>query len=258
MPQPQVSLFLTTYNWPEALALVLQSISQQTTLPDEVILADDGSGASTKKVIDQYREHLPIPLIHCWQEDNGYRINAIRNKAIAQAKYPYIIQIDGDIILDKHFISDHLNFARKGRFIIGRRLQLSASDTKQFCYHKTYATANSFRNKIVAMLHQILLYNSKTVKGVRGCNLAFWKEDAIAINGYDEDMTSKGPNDKEFSARLVHAGVKAYNLKFYANAFHLYHGEEGLRNNYEQVNSIYLDTLRTRKRKCKNGLTKIS
>jgi len=258
MPQPQVSLFLTTYNWPEALALVLQSISQQTTLPDEVIIADDGSGAATKKVIDQYRELLPFPLIHCWQEDNGYRINAVRNKAISQAKYSYIIQIDGDIILDKHFISDHLYFARKGRFIIGRRLQLSESDTEQFCDRKTYSTANTFRNKTVAVLHQKLLYNSKTVKGVRGCNLAFWKDDAIAINGYDEDMTSKGPNDKEFSARLVHAGVKAYNLKFYANAFHLYHGEEGLRNNYEHVNSVYQDTLTNRKIACKNGLTKIS
>ena len=258
MPQPQVSLFLTTYNWPEALALVLQSIGRQTTFPDEVIIADDGSDPETKNIIDQYRELLPFSLIHCWHEDNGYRINAIRNKAIAQANNPYIIQIDGDIILHENFISDHLDFARKGRFIIGRRLQLSESDTKQFCNLKTYSTTNAFRNTIVAILHQKLLYNSKTVKGVRGCNLAYWKEDAIAINGYDEDMTSKGPNDKEFSARLVHAGVKAYNLKFYANAFHLYHGEEGLRSNYEHVNSIYQDTLKNHKITCKNGLTKIS
>jgi len=258
MTQPQVSLFLTTYNWPKALALVLQSIAQQTILPNEVIIADDGSKEETKNLIDQYKKSLPFPLIHCWQEDNGYRINAIRNKAIKQAKYPYIIQLDGDMILHPNFIADHLSFARKERFIIGRRLQLTQSDTLSFCENQSYTLSPAFRNKLVAVLHQQLLYDSTSVRGVRGCNLAFWKEDANIVNGYDEDMTSKGPNDKEFCARLVNAGIKAYNLKFYANAFHLHHGEEGLRSNYEQVNSVYQETLRTRKIKCKNGLTKLS
>lgn len=39
-----VALLLTTYNWPEALGLVLESVSKQSHLPDEVIIADDGSG----------------------------------------------------------------------------------------------------------------------------------------------------------------------------------------------------------------------
>ena len=33
------------------------------------------------------------------------------NKAILAANNPYIIQIDGDIVLDAHFIEDHLRFA---------------------------------------------------------------------------------------------------------------------------------------------------
>ncbi|MBI9062506.1 MAG: glycosyltransferase family 2 protein [Marinilabiliaceae bacterium] len=258
MSQPQVTLFLTTYNWPEALALVLQSISQQTTLPDEVIIADDGSGAATKKVIDQYRELLPFPLIHCWQEDKGYRINAVRNKAIAQANNPYIIQIDGDIILDKNFIADHLNFAKKGRLIIGRRQQISKNKSLVFCDKKGYTPIKSFRNKLIAILHHHFLYDSTSIKGVRGCNMAYWKEDAITVNGYDEDWIGKGPDDKDFAVRLIHAGIKAYNLKFYALANHLYHGDEGLRDNYGKNQKLYSETLKTRKTKCKNGLTKIS
>ena len=41
---PSCSMIVSTYNWPQALELVLLSIKKQTLLPDEVIIADDGSG----------------------------------------------------------------------------------------------------------------------------------------------------------------------------------------------------------------------
>ena len=40
------SLIITTYNWPEALRLVLSSINNQSVLPNEIIIADDGSRES--------------------------------------------------------------------------------------------------------------------------------------------------------------------------------------------------------------------
>ena len=39
----KIALIITTYNWPDALELVLESVKVQTILPDEVIIADDGS-----------------------------------------------------------------------------------------------------------------------------------------------------------------------------------------------------------------------
>lgn len=257
MKKPRVSLFLTTYNWPQALTLCLQSLMHQTVLPDEVIVADDGSGEATRGVVEHFKTIAPFDLVHCWQPDDGYRINAIRNKAIAAASHPYIIQLDGDIIAHPRFVADHLAFARPGRFVIGRRNKISKADTQRFCEDGKADKLHSFRNSLVAILHQHLLYNHTSVKGVRGCNVAFWKEDAYKVNGYDLSMTSKGPNDKEFCARLVNAGVKAYNLKFYAIAYHLYHGEEGLRTNYEQVNGIYRETLASGKVTCGRGLNEI-
>jgi len=257
MKKPRVSLFLTTYNWPQALTLCLQSLVNQTVLPDEVIVADDGSGEATRQVVERFKTIAPFDLVHCWQPDEGYRINAIRNKAIAAASHPYIIQIDGDIIAHPKFVADHLAFARPGRFVVGRRNNISKIDTQRFCEEGKADKLHSFRNQLVAILHQHLLYNHTSVKGVRGCNVAFWKEDAYKVNGYDLSMTSKGPNDKEFCARLVNAGVKAYNLKFYAIAYHLHHGEEGLRTNYEQVNGVYRETLATGKVACSRGLNEI-
>ena len=48
----QISLIITTYNRPDALLLVLKSIEHQSLVPNEVIIADDGSNAKTQELID--------------------------------------------------------------------------------------------------------------------------------------------------------------------------------------------------------------
>ena len=106
------SLIICTYNWHEALALVLSSIASQSILPDEVIVADDGSDESTAKVIMKYAEIMPIPIVHSWQEDIECRIPRSRNRAIAKAKFEYIIMIDGDTVLHKDFVKDHKRVAK--------------------------------------------------------------------------------------------------------------------------------------------------
>ena len=100
------SLIISTYNWPEALDLVLKSVLRQTTMPSKVIIADDGSKAETRLLVEEYKKIFSVPLIHVWQEDNGFRLATIRNKAISNSNFTYIIQIDGDVILNKNFIKD--------------------------------------------------------------------------------------------------------------------------------------------------------
>jgi glycosyltransferase involved in cell wall biosynthesis len=99
----------------------------QTVLPNEVIIADDGSKSDTKVLIDYYQTIFPVPLIHIWQEDIKNRKPRIMNKAIAKAQYDYIIEIDGDIIMNKHFVEDHLQFAQKGFYLFGSRVNIQPS-----------------------------------------------------------------------------------------------------------------------------------
>ena len=80
-----ISLIVTTYNRPDALRLVLDSISRQTRLPDEVVVADDGSGDETRRLLENTAAGFPVPLRHVWQEDKGFRAGTARNKAIAAA-----------------------------------------------------------------------------------------------------------------------------------------------------------------------------
>lgn len=52
--------------------------------------------------MEEFKKQSTVPVIHVWHEDNGFRLTVIRNKAIAKASMDYIIQIDGDIILNHH------------------------------------------------------------------------------------------------------------------------------------------------------------
>ena len=82
----KISLVITTYNWPQALAAVLDSVRLQTLLPLEILIADDGSSDETRQLIRTNAEGFPCPIQHVWQEDNGFQAAAIRNKAASRAK----------------------------------------------------------------------------------------------------------------------------------------------------------------------------
>ena len=94
--QIMLSVIVTTYNWPQALKLVLEALAAQVVPNMEVIVADDGSGQETKAMIESMRQIFSCPLHHVWQEDEGFQAAKIRNKAIILAAGEYVIFIDGD------------------------------------------------------------------------------------------------------------------------------------------------------------------
>ena len=257
MKNLKTSLFLTTHNWPDALALCLKSILAQTVLPNEIIIADDGSTNDTKELIDEFRSLSPVPIEHIWIEDKGYRINVIRNLAIKAAKNSFIIQIDGDVILDKNFVKDHLIFAKPNRFNVGRRVRINKENTEKLCRKREISGLYYFRNYVLCLIHNYLIYSSKKVKGLRGCNVAYWKSDALKVNGYNEDMIGKGPEDKEFGARVLNTGVEGFNLRNYAICFHLDHGDEGRVVDYQNLTNMYRHAVESGLTQIKNGIEKL-
>src|SRR5690606_26583341 len=90
-PPASISLVVTTCNWKEALALVLASIARQTRLPDEVVIADDGSREDTAALLAAASRGYPVPLRHAWQPDLGFRVGRARNLAIAAARGEYVL-----------------------------------------------------------------------------------------------------------------------------------------------------------------------
>ena len=104
----KLTLIITTYNWPDSLLLVLKSILNQTVLPDEIIIADDGSGSETRELISKFKKDTNLNIIHSWQDDIGFRAAKSRNNAIIESTGDYIVLIDGDVILHPNFLEDHI------------------------------------------------------------------------------------------------------------------------------------------------------
>lgn len=262
----KVSLLIATYNWPEALSLVLQSVQNQSVLPNEIIIADDGSKNETRQLIDNFKTTTAIELHHVWQEDNGFRLAKIRNKAIAKAQFEYIIQIDGDIILHKDYIKDHINYAAKNSFITGPRVLLSKEATQLALKNKTI-NFNPFTKNIKNRFNAVYLpfvnrfIESKTspleklIFKVRGCNMSFWRQDLLEVNGYDEQFKTWGREDSELASRLIKKGVGLRKLRLAGIQYHLDHNEQD-KNNIELNNAILEKNKATSSFWCENGISK--
>lgn len=233
MSYPNCSLIAATYNWPEALELFLLSVLNQSVLPNEVIIADDGSREDTKQLIEKFKQIFPIPLIHLWQEDKGFLLATIRNKAIAIAKNDYIIQVDGDIIMNNHFIEDHLSFAQKKHYLYGSRVNIQEPFLPEL-FSKKIIDFNFFSKGIKKRGRTIrlpfLMNFAKSVdqrsRKLRGCNMSFWKEDFVKINGYNESIEGWGMEDSEMIQRLHNIKIKGKRLKYAGIAYHIYHKEQ--------------------------------
>ena len=68
------SLIISTYNRSDALELCVKSVLRQSLLPDEIIIADDGSKEDTGELIHQLAASSEVPIIHVWHEDLGFRL----------------------------------------------------------------------------------------------------------------------------------------------------------------------------------------
>ncbi len=256
----KATLILSTYNRPDALALCLESIIRQSVLPREVIIGDDGSTEKTRQIIENYQNTFPVPLLHVWQEDQGFRLAKARNKCLAKARYEYIIQIDGDLILHRDFIKDHLNFARKGYYIKGGRVNIKEKLTHKLCaqgkyFHPGFFTPGLKRRENSLHLPFIarkLALHRKTKPGL-GCNMSFWREDALAINGYDEYFVGWGGEDFDFAMRLFHLGRQKIALKFAGIVFHLWHNDLHMQNKKKNFD-YYYQKVEQKAVRCKQGM----
>lgn len=258
----RTALLLSTYNWPEALEVVLKSVLNQVRLPDEILIADDGSGDETKKVIQQFQSSLSIPVQHFWQKDKGFRKSKIINKVIAQVDIDYIIQIDGDCILHPFFIDDHLNAAQKNTYIFGSRVNIKPSAVPKILHKSSVqfplfsrSIKNYTRNIRIPFLQRIYkpkpVFSTKT----RGCNLAYWRRDYINVNGYDEEMEGWGREDTEFIKRMLNKGVQGKRLRYGGIVYHIYHPENS-KDNLDNNDRIQKITERSNRSWCKEGIHK--
>jgi glycosyltransferase involved in cell wall biosynthesis len=231
MQPDTVSLIVTTYNWPQALATVLASARAQTRLPDEVIIADDGSGPDTRALLRSIATDFPVPLRHVWQEDQGFRAARARNLAICAASGDYVVLLDGDMVMHPHFISDHAAAAASGSFVQGSRV-LAGERFSDRLLQDPRLRPRFFSGDIerrrhtlrLPLLSRLYLSLSRGVpRMIKSCNQGWWRQDLLRLNGFDERMHGWGREDDELALRAMFAGISCRQLRLSGLAFHLHH-----------------------------------
>ncbi len=259
----KISLIISTYNWVEALEMCLLSILNQSTKPFEILVADDGSRNETKELVDFYRGKFDIPLLHVWQEDKGFRLAKIRNKAILKSTGNFICQIDGDIILHKKFIEDYLKVIEPNYYYRGSRVKLNKELSEKICKSKqiyinifTSGLENRFNSIRIGLLHLIMGKARNEYKRALGCNMGFWKEDLLKVNGYSNDLVGWGHEDEELCVRLINNGIFKKRIKHKAIVYHIHHEERNsdLSDFHDNlIKKVYLEGVL----KTKNGLNEL-
>jgi len=243
------ALLISTYNWPQAFHVVLQSAIQQTVAVNEILIADDGSTAETKELIEQLQKQTSIPLKHFWQEDKGFRKSKILNKAIAGTKVDYIIQVDGDCIMHPRFVEDHLKAATKGVYLYGARVNILPDFVDAILSKlqlKFSIFSKEIKNKSRAIHAPFLSGFYKTHDGVsgkfRGCNVSFWRKDVIDVNGYNEDFEGWGREDSDLVIRMSNNGIRAKRLRYAGIVYHIYH-KINSKHNFEENDKRQNETI---------------
>ncbi|MCA9264406.1 MAG: glycosyltransferase [Planctomycetales bacterium] len=233
------AVIISTYNSPHALRQTLLGFLLQTHTNFEILVADDGSDGSTAAVLDE-ETFSPLNLRHVWHEDRGFRLSAIRNRAIAQTSADYIIFSDGDCVPREDFVASHLRECRPGYFIAGGRVNIPEAIHSRWTDHDILSRRvfdPHFLGQSAPHLGKMGRRLRPQPAGLRrlwdlftyrhcvfsGSNASAWRGDLERVNGFDEGFAGYGSEDRDIGIRLRNAGLRSRYLKYSLVQLHLDH-----------------------------------
>lgn len=234
----KASVIISTYNQPDWLENVLWGYENQTEKDFEIIIADDGSGEETRKLIQKFIGESKLKITHVWQEDEGFQKTKILNKAILQTISDYLIFTDGDCIPRNDFVQTHLRLRKPNVFLSGGYFKLSEAISKritketienQACFDLKWLIEHGLKktfkaNKLTTSPFKAWFLNTFTPTKATfdGMNVSGWKQNVIAVNGFDERM-QYGGEDRELGERLMNYGIEFKQVRYSAICVHLHH-----------------------------------
>jgi glycosyltransferase involved in cell wall biosynthesis len=235
----KISIVVPTYNRADALVMVLRALADQQEGDFEVLVADDGSGPETAATIARLAPDLPYALHHVWQPDEGFRLAMIRNRAIATASGDYLLFLDGDCLPLPDYIAQHRRLAAPGWFVTGNRILLSPGLTRRaierglaiWQWGRLAWIKARLQGDIHLLVPLLRLRNRSRVRetwiGTEGCNMAAWRSDCLALNGFDESFVGWGYEDSDFAQRLLLSGCRRRATRWNVPVLHLWHQAGG-------------------------------
>jgi glycosyltransferase involved in cell wall biosynthesis len=235
-----ISVIVSTYNRLDALNATLRSLVRQAEKNFEIVVADDGSGPQTRELVRTWAAKLDVPLRHVWQEDRGFRLAEIRNRAIAASAGDYLIFLDGDCVARPDFVAAHRALAEVGYFVGGNRVLASQALTQDilarnlepehwslsaWAAHRARGDINRLLPLMSLPLGPLRKRHAGEWEGVRGGNFAFHRADLERVDGFETSFTGWGLEDSDIVIRMIRSGVRRKDGRFATGVLHLWHPE---------------------------------
>jgi glycosyltransferase involved in cell wall biosynthesis len=235
-----ISVVVATYNREDALDAVLRSLASQEDHNFEVVVADDGSGPATRRLVQSWVPTLGARLIHVWHQDRGFRLAEIRNRAILRCSGTVCIFIDGDCIVRPNFVAVHRRLAEPGWFVAGNRVLLGRPLTERILSERLRpehwrlaawiaarrsGDVNRLLPFVTLPLGPLRKLDGRNWRRARGTNLAIRREDLLRVNGFDGAYSGWGREDSDIAVRLIRGRVRCKDGRFASGVLHLWHPE---------------------------------
>lgn len=246
---PSASVVVTTYNSPKYLELVLLGYARQDCADFEVVVADDGSGPETAQLVQRLREGgFPVPLVHAWQEDRGFRQSRALNLGALHARGRQLVFTDGDCVPPADFVSTHLGAAAPGTLVVGGHVRLDPARTERVTpeavragLHENLVTAGE-RCSLWWRHLQNLAYvatGARRRPKILGLNCAVDRATFLAVNGFDLRYENNAKQDSDLRNRLRLAGARARCIWHRSVVVHLHHGTHAGRHGWAGADAYY-------------------
>ena len=262
-----VSLLISSYNQPNALALVFEGVLTQTQAIDELVIGDDGSQPDTRELVEQFRERAPFTVHYEWQEDRGFRKSRALNLAIRRSAGDFVLFLDGDCIPPPSWaeryvreLSGRTDFATAGYVLMDlertQAMQQEVIAEGRIDEGVTDAEVEAFA-KIHKKERLYALLRKKKKPKILGGNWACKRTSLYDVNGYDERFDGFGKEDSDIRNRLQNASHRGRSMWDRNWVYHCSHDFDPRRNLPGVVRSepdYDYYTSRLRAKRCELGL----
>ena len=230
----------------------------------EIVVTDDGSKDETLDVVREFALTVAFPVRFTTHHHTQFHLARCRNEGVRASSSPYLIFLDGDLLVPNNFVQLHLCHRRPRTTFVGDSCWLDRAISERIgpesirsCTVVDWTTRNEQRRlrwkAIRAMIYGTLHLRNRP--RLKGGNVAVWREDYERVNGYDEDFVGWGLEDTDFQRRLQQHGVRFKSSIGWTRTYHLWHPRDpSFVPRARATNNESLLRQTSRPSQCKNGL----
>jgi glycosyltransferase involved in cell wall biosynthesis len=233
----KISVLFTVYNASNLLSKALISLQNQSFVPYEIIISDDGSDVDMLAGIKTQVDQLPCKLKYIYQEGKGFRAAKCRNNAIREACGDYLVFFDQDIISTKRYLETFVTKKQPNTFLVAYPVRLTEQQTRDLSPEVLISNDYSSivtRKQVLKIKKQYIkdgfeylmkkyLKSKKNKPKMRSGVFGIYRDDLLRVNGFDENYQGWGNEDDDLGRRLYRAGITGKNVFWSEFPLHLYH-----------------------------------